>query len=586
MGGSIGATNAGVDENTARPALPAPSGMAGTTSVPVPSTPTAPTVPQVGQRIQPVPVESHHSLLGRAFSSLYESMGQGPPKYHVDPETGQTVRDEQPPGKPGQFFRNILAASILGAAAGQDAHARNPSGGFAGGMAAGANAEMGELHNQDDLARKRAADDWQRAQEIKKQKMEEERQKSELDLHKAQIAEANANTARINMETQGSDFRMHQEVVTAGRANESVYREAGLQPISGTEGISESDMAAFLKRRPEAISWDWIHTGLRTTIGPDGKPQYEYTYSAYEPHGKVALTGSALAQWKKDGMEKYYPEITNMKPGQQLDVMQFIQLKRLDEGMFADNIKRTKDRLDIEEKKAQIDRTNLEISKLQLEKKDKQDLETAEQELSGVNGDVSKLGAKSKSILAKYAQTMVKEFNDSMQRAYEIYKGAVTAGGEQSDDARGALQEYQTLQGARDMWLKIGGLGAGQGTAAPGAAAPAATPAPPPGFKVQEVVLAHMIARAKTYGMTPDQIGKIASDLNAMPSPQQRQDYIAKLQVSPEAKAEITRHAVMVTKAPPPGKTQMVFPDGSVREVPNDQVKGFQDSKTAFPYQQ
>lgn len=538
---------------------------------------TAPPAATPATVVQKVPVPDHHSLLGRAFRSLYESMGQGPPSYHIDPQSGQAVRDaDKTPTKPGQFFRNILAASILGAQSGMEAQHKEPYGaGPAQSMIAGAAGVRNDAQSQDDAARRTAEDDWKRAQLIKQQKLAEQKAQTEIDRDKALTAEANANTARINKETQGSDFRMHQEVATAGKASIQPYIEAGLQPVF--DNVSESDMTNLIKTRPDAAVLDWEHTGVRTTIDKNGVPQYEYTFTAFDPNGKIKLTPGVLDQWKKDGLDKFYPELSGYKPGRELTVQQYIQLKRLDEGLFADNIKRTKDRLEVEEKHAQIEKTQLEIGKLRLEKKEKDELDKAQQELASLNGDISNLSPDSRRVLSKYSQTMVKEFNDSIGKAYEIYKGAVqAAGGMESDEAKQALQEIQTLQGARDMWLKIGGAG----TPTAQTAQPGAEPKPQLGEKgsgalVQPVVLAHIISRAHAYGTTPEAATKIQEDLNAIQSVAGRRDYINKLQVSPAMKAELLDKVKTVTPEPKPQQVTVVTAGGKTGTVSKDQLESF-----------
>gem|GEM_PF-7032065 len=57
-------------------------------------------------------------------------------------------------------------------------------------------------------------------------------------------------------------------------------------------------MQYLIQNRPGASTFDWEATGVKLSTGPDGKPTYQYTYSAYDPKGKVPVSAGTIAQWK------------------------------------------------------------------------------------------------------------------------------------------------------------------------------------------------------------------------------------------------------------------------------------------------
>ncbi|SDE85482.1 hypothetical protein SAMN05444167_0637 [Terriglobus roseus] len=263
--------------------------------------------------------------------------------YSVD-DNGNTVATESPT-VPGHFFRNIVTAALLGGAAGANG---NPAQGFFGGVARGGAAAVNDSRQQDLLKRQEAEEEFQNNQRSQQMQLEKNRDQREQDafatqetLRKAQVAQANSETLRLNMLTQGADFEQHEKTAEQGKQHFSDFDAAGLAPVF--KGIPETEMQDLIKNRPGASSFDWEATGVKLATGADGKPTYQYTYSAYDPKGKVPVSQDTIDQWKKDGMDKYYPEVFNiLKPGKEIDATHYIELKRLDSKLFGDNLVRQK----------------------------------------------------------------------------------------------------------------------------------------------------------------------------------------------------------------------------------------------------
>lgn len=216
------------------------------------------------------------------------------------------------------------------------------------------------------------------------------------------------------MLTQGADFEQHQKLADQGRQHFTDFEAAGLSPIF--KGIPEAEMQDLIKNRTGASTFDWEATGVKLETGPDGKPTYQYTYSAYDPKGKVPVSQGTIDQWKKDGMDKYYPELFNiLKPGKEVDATHYIELKRLDSKLFGDNILRQKADQETQEFKSKqalssaqtahawaetaAAKKQMELSGLAL--KQQQMLPKALKALTESGGDFSKLDAGGKVVIGE-----------------------------------------------------------------------------------------------------------------------------------------------------------------------------------------
>src|SRR5882762_4096174 len=230
--------------------------------------------PVVQQNAQPQPVQptpeqataAHDSMIGRAFKVI---SGQNT-QYQVDPTTGRTIAT-QSQNTPGQFFKNIVAAALVGGAAGADnANSRTAGSGLASAMKGGT-AVIDRDKQLDQERVQRAQQEFQNEQhaaENQRQEAEAQRQaqgfQSQELLRKAQIAQSNVETLRLNTLIHGEDFKQHQDMAAAGQQHFADYKEAGLKPIA--QDISESDMHDFVKNRPGASTLDWEPTGTKVDM--------------------------------------------------------------------------------------------------------------------------------------------------------------------------------------------------------------------------------------------------------------------------------------------------------------------------------
>lgn len=371
--------------------------------------------PQV--QAQPAPPDPqqagamHDTLFGKAAKALLGNDNQ----FSVDAQGN--MQNNPVPQKPGNLFRQILGAAILGGAAGANG---NPAQGFAGGAVRGGQASIQNAQQQDQMKQAQAQRDFQNRQAAAKESREATSALSEEQLRKAQLAEANANTYRINVLTQGANFTQHQDVANAGKQHFSDYQAAGLKPVM--QDVSESDMQQTMKNRPGAGTLDWEPTGVKVSLDAQGNPTHEYTYSAYDPKGQIPVSQGTIDRWKKDGMDKYYPELFSVvKAGKPLDVNQYVTLKKTDERLYGDNLARTTNDNKLLKETADIKNTNAETAshlatamheraatgQIQQEKTKQQAFSNALGELNKVGGDFDKLTPKSKIIIGESAASQL-----------------------------------------------------------------------------------------------------------------------------------------------------------------------------------
>lgn len=389
----------------------------GTPSIPDIS-PSQPPAVQVAPEQPGASDTSHNDVFRQVAKAL---MGHET-SYSVD-ANGNTMPMESAT-RPGHFFRNVVTAALLGGAAGANG---NPAQGFFGGLARGGAAAVNDARQQDLLKRQQAEQDFQNNQRSQQMQMEKNRDQREQDafatqetLRKAQVAQANAETYRLNMLTQGADYEQHQKLAEQGKQHFADFDAAGLSPIF--KGVPEAEMQDLIQNRPGASTFDWEATGVKLGMGSDGKPTYQYTYSAYDPKGQVPVSAGTIAQWKRDGMDKYYPELFGiLKPGKEIDATHYIELKRLDSKLFGDNLVRQKADQDTAEGKARINLQNAQAAnamaesyKARLEgevikegKNQQQATSLALSRLNDVNGDISKLAPKDRVLIGESANRML-----------------------------------------------------------------------------------------------------------------------------------------------------------------------------------
>ena len=209
------------------PTLPNPTNpMMGGGIPPIPA-PTPPNVvpasvsPMQGQPAPDPAAQAnaaHDSLTGRAFKALSGQTTQ----YAIDPATGK-MQQTQVQNTPGQFFKNVVAAALLGGAMGEDKARQNEGSGLAA-FTQGGSAVVNRDEQQNQQRIQQAQQEYQnqlRAQQEAREQATSQREAQEAplrqDMLKAQTASYNAQVVRDALDTQSKDFSYHNEVAEAGK---------------------------------------------------------------------------------------------------------------------------------------------------------------------------------------------------------------------------------------------------------------------------------------------------------------------------------------------------------------------------------
>ena len=376
--------------------------------------------PAMSAPAAPDVTKAHVSVAQHLLGGLF---GSTPTQYTIDPKTGVQTASSQPQ-KPGAFFRNLLGAAVLG---GASAAGTNPEGGFWGGVGTGGRAVQANAKQQDLQRQQQAQQQFKNQQDAAKDQREADAATTEDTLRKAQIAQANMETYRTNVLTQGESLDTHNKVADMGKAGVKPYVDAGIKPLH--EDVPELEMNALIAAEGHGgkSTLDWEPTGVKAYIDPKtGQPGYQQTYSAYDPKGPITVSKDTIAQWKKDGLDKADPLAFGMASnmvdaGKTIDASQYVQLKKLDTQAYNDNFQRDKNSLDTQETQAKINASNATVAAENAralhesaaagnERDVKNATEAQAQaldEYNKVGGDPTKLSPKSKFIISEAAQTKI-----------------------------------------------------------------------------------------------------------------------------------------------------------------------------------
>ena len=173
------------------------------------------------------PQDKKAALTGHGFHAVMQAL-EGKSDNWVQTPNGPVNQPIQ--NKPGQFFRSLLAGVLTGAAAG--------AGHGWEGAGLGAEAANKQQQGIKNKAQEQAQQQFENQQKTTAANTEEQ-------LKRASIAQANAETLRTNIMTQGASYDLHQKIADADKARVSTFEEAGVKPVY--KDITESQMNDYLK---------------------------------------------------------------------------------------------------------------------------------------------------------------------------------------------------------------------------------------------------------------------------------------------------------------------------------------------------
>lgn len=442
----------------------------GNVPAPPPQAPAASATPAVNPA-QAADV-AHHYSLGKAVRSIFGSERN----YSVDPSTG-AMTETDTDSKPGQLFRNIVAATILGGAAAEKSRSK----GFLSGAVSGGEAVINRNQAMDAQKKEQARKDFEQSLQVRRENREETESGAKVDMLKAQTALHNAQTVRENQLIQHESFNIHKDMADKGKVQIQPYLDAGSAKLF--DGVSESEMNDLLAKNPNAANLLWEPTGTKIVMGKDGQPTHEMTYTAIDPKGKVKVTDAVLKQWKDAGLDKIYgSSFDALKTDKELSVDQYMAITHAEQMAHNEKLTRGKQQLDEEKEKAAIDQSRAasahlraEATKLARDNKKDSDYDSALDELQrpetpakkgdkpGAGGDFTKLSPKSKFILGDH---ITKETDEIAK----MLKTMTDAGQGGSEEAKRLYQKWESLNSVKTNMVsspKPAPAGGGQPAALP-----------------------------------------------------------------------------------------------------------------------
>jgi hypothetical protein len=289
----------------------------------------------------PPPAQPQSEQAAQAHKHIWDSLGKGvDTEYNIDPQTGKTVAT-QTPQKPGQFFRNILAAAATGAQGiGPNHGEQNFAQGLMAGLGGGVVAANNLTDKQNAEKRQQAQQDYQnqlKAQEEQRKSNEETRQVKQFDYQQqmdkimlanekikavglAQIAHQQEYDKDLEGQSYGVNLLKVHDKVKA-----DAYNSAGMKPVATYRADELVDpqtgrmSKAFKDAHPNYLGYDQavIDSEKVPVLDAEGKQtkdangilQYrnEAVYALYNP--LAVVTDDMVSKAKSTGIDKQNPNM-------------------------------------------------------------------------------------------------------------------------------------------------------------------------------------------------------------------------------------------------------------------------------------
>jgi hypothetical protein len=208
------------------------------------------------------------------------------------------------PMKPGEMFRHILGAGILGLAAGAGTKD------FGQGFQRGVGAQKQQQEQDDEKARQQNQQDYENTLRQK----DEARKDTELGFKQREedrnakvfdqtVALNNFRLRQAVVDLSGKSMELHKQGVEADAPIVRAYQQAGVNPVG--EAMTETQLKDIEAKDPTAPTKRWLATGMTKSIDKDGNVQYEQLFTPYPANAKLTLTGKSysdfVARAKKSG---------------------------------------------------------------------------------------------------------------------------------------------------------------------------------------------------------------------------------------------------------------------------------------------
>lgn len=326
-------------------------------------------------------------IAGRAIGSILGALYGPRTQTRVNPD-GSTSQVPAPPPSKGMIFRHILAGMLIGGAAAQQEHNRNPYSGVGAGVVTGAGAEMQDERNQAQLQRNQAVQDFERQQAVKNQNAEMQMKREELDMKKqesatqqqytkALAAEATHRIIASDLAMAGQSFKDAQEHAALGAGMLADMAKANVKPVDYVNGTLQEAEAA-IKANPHYVGMVAVPIKVIPTPPQQTKdgtvPEHIFRYAIVDLNAPVTGDSGLKQLMQKAGLyDKYHDYFT---PGRTFTADQYLALTGEAYDKIGNDYKINMQDADLRAKNAQSDLFKQESLK------DYQEMLTAEVERS------------------------------------------------------------------------------------------------------------------------------------------------------------------------------------------------------------
>ncbi len=519
---------------------------------PTPQTGLSPAAPaQAPATPAPDPVAAKHQSIGKLFTSML-SGGSG--------------------SSASNFWRSLIGGALVGMGAAEDAPvvAHGPYGdvrstSIGGAASRGFTAGMGLQEQQQGRQRKQQQQDA----EEKRKAQESKIQLDDAMLRKASDARAQQASIQASVEHEKRMTMLDQSIKSGNWEQAQRTAQAAQQQVNFFNALQDVGAQALTGSDDQPLQYS---THEEAEKAAHDNPSFFIgnfkTRTAYDPntgkYGIYRVPDTDIKNVQLKDQQGNIHTIPRMSPSDYLDYQTRVQ-----------NLQKGK--LEIAKVGAEITRLQNDVKASGLYGSALKDL-TAATEKDG-NVDLAKLPAGSRAVLVEHAAKGLEDALRARSAAIEKHTKAVDAGDQAAiDDAN------QSIEDATQISRHYGGvLTTVTGNKKAGAPAPseqvAPGAAPPKGQQMSRVETApftRAVGRGvyitQIPGQTGDQTAKIYQDLNALESPKERQDYIAKLPIADADKQKLKTAALRSEAKPTESTTKIIAPDGSVRAIPKSQV--------------
>jgi hypothetical protein len=398
------------------------------------------------------------------FHKLFSKLSGQDVQYDVDPSTGQMLA-KPVQEKPGELFRNILAAGLMGSQGIDHAHGQNT---FAQGLMAGAGAGIKESRDmaekQDAARRDQAQQNYENQLKANKEKREDQQLSMQQKMNDVAVQEYLNRNAILKFQLAESygqkDLTAVKHIVEQDKDKLDLFRKAGNTPFSKNIGGTSKDTFS-LEEYQGIVADPSVKTAgyVPLTVGwdKDNKPLIQL----FPP--EVTLTKDVIQTLQsKFGKNVNIDKDLGAREGQKLEPSRLMAL--LNRGDASQNQREMSDKIQLIEAQTMAARAETLDRSLNAQKS-KQDLKKGSIELqdfedqhngfeilrsiaTGTPIDSGKKDSKGKPVMITIAPDNINGFSTSFKLLGDNQKKSLFSAYEAEErDSQNELNKIKTIKG-------------------------------------------------------------------------------------------------------------------------------------------